>query len=76
MTTDIYAVYDGNVFKPEEPLKLKPNQRYRIRIELEKKSNKKRTWRVLQRISSRAQDLGISDLAEQHDHYLYGTEKR
>ena len=76
MTTDIYAVYDGKVFKPEQPLKLKPNQRYRIRIELEKKSNKKSTGRVLQRISARAQDLGVSDLAEQHDHYLYGTEKR
>jgi hypothetical protein len=22
-----------------------------------------------------AQDLGADDLAEQHDHYLYGTEK-
>ncbi len=76
MTTDVYAVFDGKVFKPEEPLKLKPNQRYRIRIEFEKKSNKKRTGRVLQRISARAQDLGISDLAEQLDHYLYGTEKR
>ena len=27
-------------------------------------------------ILARATDLGISDLAEQHDHYLYGTEKQ
>lgn len=31
---------------------------------------------LLRRIVSMAQDLGIDDLAEQHDHYLYGTEKQ
>ena len=29
----------------------------------------------LQRILERARDLGVPDLAEQHDHYLYGTLK-
>jgi hypothetical protein len=32
--------------------------------------------RAFQRILDRATDLGVNDLAEQHDHYLYGTEKR
>lgn len=32
--------------------------------------------RAFQRIAERATDLGITDLAAQHDHYLYGTEKR
>ena len=31
---------------------------------------------AFQRILARATDLGVSDLAEQHDHYLYGTEKQ
>jgi len=31
---------------------------------------------AFQRILGRAADLGVSDLAEQHDHYLYGTEKQ
>ena len=31
---------------------------------------------AFQRILGRATHLGISDLAEQHDHYLYGTEKQ
>ena len=31
---------------------------------------------AFQRILDRAADLGISDLAEHHDHYLYGTEKQ
>ena len=33
------------------------------------------TTRAFQRILDRATDLGVTDLAEQHDHYLYGTEK-
>jgi hypothetical protein len=28
------------------------------------------------KILERATDLGISDLAEQHDHYLYGVDKK
>jgi hypothetical protein len=31
---------------------------------------------LLEQIASLAQDLGVEDLSEQHDHYLYGTEKR
>jgi hypothetical protein len=31
---------------------------------------------LLQQLANLAQDLGVEDLAEQHDHYLYGTEKR
>jgi predicted transcriptional regulator len=31
---------------------------------------------AFQRILARPADLGVSDLAEQHDHYLYGTEKQ
>ena len=31
---------------------------------------------AFQRILGRATDLGVSDLAEQHDHYLYGIEKQ
>ncbi len=32
--------------------------------------------RAFRRILERATDLGVTDLAEQHDHYLYGVEKR
>jgi hypothetical protein len=34
------------------------------------------TTTAFERILGRATDLGVSDLAEQHDHYLYGVEKR
>ena len=32
--------------------------------------------RAFKQILKRAMDLGISDLTMQHDHYLYGTDKR
>jgi len=32
--------------------------------------------RAFHRILERATDLGITDLSEQHDHYLYGVEKQ
>jgi hypothetical protein len=66
----LFATYDGQVFTPEENLNLRPNERYLIQIELNPKQN------VFQKISARAKDLGISNLANQHDHYLYGTEKQ
>jgi hypothetical protein len=34
------------------------------------------TTPAFRRILDRAADLGIDDLSEQHDHYLYGTAKR
>ena len=30
---------------------------------------------VLSKLISIAEDLGVEDLSENHDHYLYGTEK-
>ncbi|MBM4460231.1 MAG: hypothetical protein FJ011_21110 [Chloroflexi bacterium] len=36
----------------------------------------KASTRAFQRILNRATDLGIEDLAEQHDHYLYGIDKQ
>ena len=70
MLKTLFATYDGQVFTPEENLHLLPNERYLIQIELNPKQN------IFQKISARAKDLGISDLANQHDHYLYGTEKQ
>lgn len=76
MTQTFYATYDGHVLMPEGKVDLLPNQRYLIRIEYKPEQKPKRNKKILQRLSARAMDLGISDLAAQHDHYLYGTEKR
>ena len=76
MVNTIYALFDGQSFIPERNLDFQPNERYLIKVEVlnEKKVKKKKN--ILKRISERATNLGISDFAEQHDHYLYGTEKR
>jgi len=74
MTETLYATFDGRVFLPESTVDLQPNRRYFIQISPESKSAIKP--KALKRILARARDLGITDLAEQHDHYLYGTEKR
>ena len=76
MTQILHATYDGHVFTPEERIDLQPDKRYLLRVEIEGEKSSKEKKLVLQRLSTQAQNLGVSDLAEQHDHYLYGTEKR
>lgn len=76
MTRTIYATFDGHVLTPEGSIDLVPNQRYLIHIEPQSKQKLKQQRKVLQRISERAIDLGVSDLSSQHDHYLYGIEKQ
>jgi hypothetical protein len=77
MTKTLHAVFDGKALFPEEAVDdLVPYQRYLIQIIFQEKPLKKKKNRVLQRISARATDLGVSDLAAQHDHYLYGTKKK
>lgn len=76
MTKTLHAVYDGKALLPEERIDdLIPNQKYLIKIIYQEKPLKKKGNRVLQKISARATDLGVSDLAAQHDHYLYGIKK-
>jgi hypothetical protein len=76
MTKTIHAVFNGKALLPGETVDdLMPNQRYLIQIIFQEKPLKKKRNRVLQRISARATDLGVSDLAAQHDHYLYGIQK-
>ena len=76
MQKTLTVIFDGNVFRPEEPVDLEPNARYRITIEAEPPGVERPTNRTLQWILEHATDMGLPDFAEQHDHYLYGTEKR
>jgi len=76
MKKTLKVVFDGQVFQPEEPVDLSPNTYYVAIIEKMEEKPKKIPNRALRRIRERAMDLGISDLARQHDHYLYGTDKR
>lgn len=72
MGKKIRVLYDGKVFYPEEAVELEPNTHYTAIIEKDEVAVHNQAFR---RILERAADLGIIDLARQHDHYLYGTEK-
>ncbi len=41
-----------------------------------KEPKKKKTYNVFDEIEMAAVDTGVRDWARNHDHYLYGTEKR
>ncbi len=67
------VIFDGKAFYPEKPIDfIKPNTHYTIIIEQKEKDVPNQTFI---KILERASDLGITDLAKQHDHYLYGTDK-
>jgi len=77
MTRSVEVIYDGEVFRPQEPLDLEPNTRHVIMIESEPSTGAPVTVpRAIGRILARAKPLGMPDLAEQHDHYLHGWPKR
>lgn len=78
MGQTIMVVFDGEVFRPIEPVDLEPNQRYEVTIKDAPIDDAPvAPPRSIMRILERATDLGLpSDLAAQHDHYLHGTPKR
>lgn len=47
----------------------------RLLAQTDRASQTEHPSHALQRIAERATDLGLGDLAEQHDHYLYGVDK-
>ena len=71
---EIEVTFDGQVLRPDAPLDLEPNRKYRVRIQ--PADSKLEPQNSLLRIRDLARDLGVSDLAEQHDHYLYATPKK
>lgn len=70
----IKAVYDGKRVKLLEPVSLPANTP--LEIIVKDKEKKKRTQDSWDALGDDAIDLEVGDLAEQHDHYLYGLPKR
>lgn len=75
MSATVTMRFDGEVFRPTEPLDLPANTEYRVTIEAIEQAEPSAD-RPLMKYLDLVVDMGISDLAEQHDHYLYGTPKR
>jgi hypothetical protein len=74
MIQQLTMIFDGEVFRPETPLDLLPNMRYRVTIETESQDDSLNVWDFLDSVAGSID--APSDWSSQHDHYLYGTPKR
>ncbi|MDP9375230.1 MAG: hypothetical protein M3Q65_22820 [Chloroflexota bacterium] len=70
------VVFDGQVLRPETPLDLRANTRYRVTITpvVPEDTDAGDAWDVLDALSASVE--APADWASQHDHYLYGTPKQ
>ena len=70
----VNAHFDGKVIIPDEPLDLQPNQALILRIEPVRETGRRAEESVLTWLAAHAaeSDTLPTDLADQHDHYLYG----
>lgn len=73
MNHTISAHFDVKVIVPDEPVELPVGQRLRVQLQVEDRSRAR-----FAELLDFAADLpdAPTDLASQHDHYLYGTPKR
>lgn len=70
MTKTLYATYDGEVLRPEEPVALAPNTRVRVTIEAPAESESQ-SGSFLR--TARSLNLqGPPDWSARLDEYLYG----
>lgn len=75
MTKTMKVVFDGSVFRPSGPVHLEAGKQYTITVKpLLEDPDAERDPAF--DISSLAVTTGITDLAKEHDHYLYGHPKR
>ncbi|MBI4530765.1 MAG: DUF104 domain-containing protein, partial [Candidatus Latescibacteria bacterium] len=74
MIKTLYAVFDGEVLRPEAPVDLKSNTRYVITIEREDKETEigEIETHPLTEILRLATDMGVTDLSTRHDWYAHG----
>ena len=71
----VNAHFDGKVIVPDEPLHLRKNQALKLQIEpIEDEAEESAlAWIAANAVDD---DALPTDLADQHDHYLYGRPKK
>jgi len=74
MTKTLKVLFDGSVFRPSGPVDLEA-KKYTITVQLSPEDPDAGKDPAFD-IASLAVDTHIPDLAEEHDHYLYGSPKR
>lgn len=74
MSQRIHATYDGEVLRPENGAQLEPNTRYLLIIEKDETDEEvsSEVPYPLLLIQNIATDMGVTDLAENHDRYAHG----
>lgn len=73
MSQRIHAIYDGSVLRPETEIDLEPNTRYLLTVEKDERDELVRLDAPypLTLIKNVATDMGVTDLAENHDLYAH-----
>jgi hypothetical protein len=72
MVRTVQATFDGEVFRPDEPLPLKPNARVRLTIEDTPIDGKGQPFSFLDTAESLELE-GPADWSERFEDYLYGN---
>lgn len=73
-TVTVSAHFDGKVIVPDEPLDLPPNQALILQIQPVREAEESvLSWLAANAVDSEALP---ADLADRHDHYLYGCSSR
>jgi hypothetical protein len=74
----VSAHFDGKVIVPDEPLDLPPNQALILQIQTVRSKDAAAEESALAWIAANAVDSDAlpEDLADRHDHYLYGRSGR
>jgi hypothetical protein len=75
MARTLTVVFDGEVFRPTEPVDLPANSEYEIVIADDSTTPLEDEYPLV-RFLDLTIESGRGDFAEQHDHYLYGAPKR
>jgi predicted DNA-binding antitoxin AbrB/MazE fold protein len=83
MTTNLKAIYENGVLRLEQPLPVPEGAEVDVTVSLSDADNGQPAQQtdnqsgdaLTQLLKECAVDTGISDLAQQHDHYLYGLTK-
>jgi hypothetical protein len=70
MTTTVFATFDGEVLRPEDPVTLAPNTRVRLTIETTVAAESKSSSFL--RTAQSLNLAGPSDWSERLEEYLYG----
>ena len=76
MTMTVEAVYENGVLKLDQPLPLKDHEKVRITIESSLSLSGSPLAALAALAAEHPENPNLpSDFAQQHDHYLYGTQK-